>query len=114
MKHDETRLRAAGASKTVRSKRGAKDEIDANRLTASILAPFDKADFEPGMTADDISARFGPSREAAEKRLKEFERIYRRRNGLPGRCRLASSIFCSRKGARATGSQVSLTQPLRR
>jgi IrrE N-terminal-like domain len=83
LKHAETRLRAPNSNKAVRSRRGAKDEVDANRLTASILAPFDKADFMPGMTATDISTRFGLSREAAEKRLKEFERIYRQRNGLP-------------------------------
>jgi Zn-dependent peptidase ImmA (M78 family) len=83
LKHRETRLRASGANTTVRSRRGAKDEVDANHLAASLLAPFDKADFEPGMTAADISARFGLSREAAEKRLKEFERIHRQRNGLP-------------------------------
>jgi IrrE N-terminal-like domain len=83
LKHGETRLRASGANKAVRSRRGAKDELDANRLAASLLAPFDKADFKPGMTANEIATRFGLSREAAEKRLKEFERIYRQRNGLP-------------------------------
>jgi hypothetical protein len=82
LKHGETRLRASTPNKAVRSRRGAKDEVDANRLAASLLAPFDKADFKPGMTASDISARFGLNREAAEKRLKEFERIYRQRNGL--------------------------------
>jgi hypothetical protein len=83
LKHSETRLRASGANSAVRSRRAAKDEVDANRLTASLLAPFDKADFKPGVTANDISARFGLSRDAAERRLKEFERIYRRRKGLP-------------------------------
>jgi hypothetical protein len=83
LKHGETRLRASASNKAVRSRRGAKDEADANRLAASLLAPFDKADFKPGMTASEISTRFGLGREAGEKRLKEFERIYRQRNGLP-------------------------------
>jgi len=81
-KHDETRLRAGSANAQVRSRRASQDEVDANRLTASILAPFDKAYFSPGMTADVIADRFGLSLEAAEKRLAEFERIYRRRNGI--------------------------------
>lgn len=83
LKHSETRLRTSSSDKRIRSRRGARDEIDANRLAASILAPFDKADFALGMTADEIAARFGLSREAAEKRVKEFERIYRQRNGMP-------------------------------
>ena len=83
LKHKETRFRAANINKRMYSRRTGRDEAEANHLTASILAPFDKADFKPGITADAIAARFGLSREAAGRRLKEFERIYRRRNGIP-------------------------------
>lgn len=111
LEHGETRLRASSSNKAIRSRRSAKDEVDANRLAASILAPFNKADFKPGMTADEISARFGLSREAAEKRLQEFERIYRQRNGLSRPLPPGSSIFCKLKSAKVTPSQASLTRP---
>jgi len=83
LKHGETRLRAANINEKTRSRRAAQDEIDANRLTASIIAPFDKANFRLGTTADVIAAQFGLSYEAADRRVKEFERVYRRRNGIP-------------------------------
>jgi hypothetical protein len=51
-------------------------------LAASILAPFDKAEFKPGTSVDSIAERFHLSRIAAERRLKEFERIYRSKNGI--------------------------------
>lgn len=82
LKHSETRLRASTPGKTIPSRRVGSDEIDTNRLAASILAPFDKANFKPGMSADSIVERFGLSRIAAARRLKEFERMYRRKNGI--------------------------------
>jgi hypothetical protein len=62
--------------------RTAQDEVAVNRLTASILAPFDKAEFKPGMNADDIQQKFGLSKEAATKRLEEYERMFRRKSGI--------------------------------
>jgi hypothetical protein len=82
LKHGETRLRASVPGKQIPSRRAGSDEVDTNRLTASILAPFDKADFNLGMSADSIVERFRLSRVAAERRLKEFERMYRRKNGI--------------------------------
>jgi hypothetical protein len=82
LKHGETRLRASTPGKRIPSRRAGSDEVDANRLAASILAPFDKAEFRPGTSADAIAERFRLSRTAAESRLKEFERIYRAKNGI--------------------------------
>jgi hypothetical protein len=81
LKHGETRLRASSPDKAVRSRRGAKDEVDANRLTASLLAPFDKADFKPGMTADDISGRFGFALAAEGEKLEVLDLVAVRRSG---------------------------------
>jgi hypothetical protein len=82
LKHGETRLRASTPGKRIPSRRTGADEVDANRSAASILAPFDKAEFSPGTSADAIADRFRLSRIAAERRLKEFERIYRAKNGI--------------------------------
>lgn len=79
LSHKETRLRASAAI----SRRGASDEIEAHRLTASIIAPFEKADFTLDTSIEDIQDRFGLSRQAAAKRLEEFQRLYRRKHGLP-------------------------------
>jgi IrrE N-terminal-like domain len=83
LKHKETRLRAAPSARRFASPEINRDEIDTNRLAANILAPFDKADFKPGMTANDIQERFGLSLQAATRRLVEFERMFRRKHGIP-------------------------------
>jgi hypothetical protein len=80
--HKDVRFRADALSKDRLSRRTALDEVAANRLTASILAPFDKAQYKLGMTVDDIQQRFGLSREAAAKRLEEFDRMFRRKAGI--------------------------------
>jgi hypothetical protein len=80
-KHEGVRYRAHAAQRKILSARSGRDEYEANRLTACILAPFDKANFKPGMTVDDVAIRFGLSREAAKIRLEEFERLYRRQRG---------------------------------
>jgi Zn-dependent peptidase ImmA (M78 family) len=82
LKHEDVRYRLAAFEKTPSSKSTGRDEFEAHRLTACILAPFDKADFKPGMTLDEIRTRFGLSWGAATKRLEEFERIYRRKHGI--------------------------------
>jgi IrrE N-terminal-like domain len=81
--HRETRLRVAAPQYRGRKRDVARDETSANRLTAALLAPFDLAEFAPGCAATEISKRFGLSAPAAETRLREFERIYRRRHGIP-------------------------------
>jgi Zn-dependent peptidase ImmA (M78 family) len=80
--HKEVRLRADASSKNLPSRRTRPDEIAANRLSASILAPFEKAEFKPGMSVDDIRQKFGLSTEAATKRLEEYGRIFRRKSGI--------------------------------
>jgi Zn-dependent peptidase ImmA (M78 family) len=83
LKHPETRLRAAASARRFDSREVKRDELDAHRLAASILAPFDKADFKLGMSVEDIQERFRLSRPAAVKRVQEFERMYRRKHGIP-------------------------------
>jgi len=82
-KHQGVRYRAHELQIRVLSANSGEEEFEANRLTACILAPFDKAEFKPGMSADEIAARFGLSRESAKLRLQEFERLYRRQRGMP-------------------------------
>jgi hypothetical protein len=112
LRHKETRLRA---SNQLSSKRSGRDEVDTNRLTASILAPFEHADFEPGMSTDYIARKFGLSRPAAEKRLEEFGRMYRKKHGL--RRELPPGIYDflaaqKRKGFKITSiSDASLLPP---
>jgi Zn-dependent peptidase ImmA (M78 family) len=82
LKHKEIRYRALATARNYLSSSTNRDEAHANRLTASLIAPFDKADFKPGTTVNDLRRRFNLSHEAAKRRLEEFERIYRRRNGI--------------------------------
>jgi hypothetical protein len=82
LEHKDVRFRAQPAAQNRLSHQTNKDEAGANRLTASLLAPFDKANFKPGTTVDDVRNRFGLSHEAAKRRLVEFERIYRAKHGL--------------------------------
>jgi Zn-dependent peptidase ImmA (M78 family) len=83
--HREIRLRATAVASKLKlfSRRTQRDETEADRLTACILAPFNKADFKLGTSSDDLMRRFGLSRIAAEIRLEQFERLYRRMHGLP-------------------------------
>jgi Zn-dependent peptidase ImmA (M78 family) len=83
LQHQDVRYRAAVSIKIKSSWSTRRDEFEAHRLTACILAPFNKANFKPGMTANEIRMLFGLSPEAARRRLEEFERIYRRKHGIP-------------------------------
>ena len=80
--HKEIRYRASAEARNHLSWNTNRDEAQANRLTASLIAPFDKAAFKPGMTIIEVSKKFNLSLPAATKRLEEFERTYRRRNGI--------------------------------
>jgi hypothetical protein len=83
LKHKATRLRSSVQKADRFSSRHAdRDEVNANRLAASILAPLNKVDFKPGMTADYLREQFGLSRQAAERRLREFDRMYRQKHGI--------------------------------
>jgi len=81
LRHKETRLRAP--AKQFSSRRTGRDESDTNRLTASLMAPFNKADVTPETSVEGIQERFGLSRLAATKRLEEFRRMFRKKNGTP-------------------------------
>lgn len=82
LKHEGVRYRANAPLRNLLSSTNGPDEHEAHRLTACILAPFDKADFKPGMTKDEIVTRFGLSGDAAKRRLEEFEPLWRRRRGI--------------------------------
>lgn len=82
LKHKELRFRSNIANTNRLSRQTNKDEVDTNRLTASILAPFDKADFDQTTTVDDLRRRFGLGAEAATRRLEEFRRLFRRQHGI--------------------------------
>jgi Zn-dependent peptidase ImmA (M78 family) len=71
-RHQQVRFRSSAASKARPSASAGKDEFEANRLAACLVAPFDKSGFHPGTTVDDLRRRFDLSQEAAEKRLAEF------------------------------------------
>jgi Zn-dependent peptidase ImmA (M78 family) len=103
--HKEVRFRADVLNKNRFSWRTGQDEVAVNRLTASILAPFDKAEFKPGMNADDIQQKFGLSKEAATKRLEEYERMFRRKSGIHRKLPPGVTDFLlqqKRKGHRVT------------
>jgi len=113
--HKEVRYRATAPAKNQLSRTAGQDEFEAHRLTACILAPFDKADFKLGTTADDIRNRFGLSQEAAVKRLKEFEQLYRRKHGIHRQLPPGVIDFLAtqkRKGYRVTS--LDATDPLPR
>jgi hypothetical protein len=80
LKHKETRLRAS--VRQFSSRQTSHDEADAHRLTASLIAPFDKADFSLDSTLEDVQSRFGLSRAAAARRLEELQRMFRRKHGI--------------------------------
>jgi len=82
LKHQEVRYRANAAAQSRLSPSTNRDEFEAHRLTASILAPFKKSDFAPSTSVEDICQRFGLGQQAATKRRQEFERMYRQKNGV--------------------------------
>jgi Zn-dependent peptidase ImmA (M78 family) len=60
-----------------------RDETQAHKFAAALLAPFNRANFSLQTTAQQVAIKFGISLPAAEQRIEEFARIYRRQNGLP-------------------------------
>jgi hypothetical protein len=59
-----------------------RDETEANRLTAAIMAPYHKANFTLDTTPAEIARRFNLSAPAAKARHDEFARMYRRDNNI--------------------------------
>jgi Zn-dependent peptidase ImmA (M78 family) len=82
LRHKEVRFRANASINNRLSRRTGQDEIAVNRLTASILAPFEKAEYKPDMTVEEIQEKFGLSRQAATKRLAEYARMFRQKSGI--------------------------------
>jgi hypothetical protein len=79
LRHKETRLRTSPSARQFESRQVSHDEASANRLTASIIAPFHRADFKPAMSIEDVQERFGLS---PTKRLEELNRMFRRKHGI--------------------------------
>jgi len=59
-----------------------REEVQADKLAAVLLAPFHRVDFSLQITAEQLEKRFGLSRPAARLRLEEMARIFRRRHQL--------------------------------
>jgi Zn-dependent peptidase ImmA (M78 family) len=59
-----------------------RDEAQAHRFAAALLAPYHLVDAPLETTAEEIASRFNISRSAAEKRKPELERMYRRAHGI--------------------------------
>jgi Zn-dependent peptidase ImmA (M78 family) len=83
LNHQQTRNRSNASrniekiAQTIR-----RDEAQAHRFAAAFLAPFHQANFSPQTTAQQVATKFGISLSAAERRVEEFTRIYRRQNGV--------------------------------
>jgi Zn-dependent peptidase ImmA (M78 family) len=59
------------------------DESEANRFAAAFLCPSDRANYVPGMTADQLAEKFDVSLEVARIRLEVLKRMYYRKNRIP-------------------------------
>lgn len=60
-----------------------RDEAQANKLAAALLAPFYKAAFGSDTTCDMVQKRFGLSCTTAQHRFEELSHLYRLKNNLP-------------------------------
>lgn len=60
-----------------------RDEKQANKLAASVLAPYHRTEFSLATTAEQLMERFGLSAPAASIRAEEMAGIFRRLNKLP-------------------------------
>jgi Zn-dependent peptidase ImmA (M78 family) len=108
--HQQIRNRSAVASKIERiAPTIRKDETQAHRFAASFLAPFHRANFTLATTAQEIADRFGISLRAANLRLEEFVRIYRRSNQAPRA--LPPGVIDFLKEAQKKGHKVTSLPP---
>jgi Zn-dependent peptidase ImmA (M78 family) len=60
-----------------------RDETQANKLAAAIIAPIHMADFSLATSAQQLMVRFGLGAKAAAKRVSEMAGVFRRRHGIP-------------------------------
>jgi Zn-dependent peptidase ImmA (M78 family) len=81
-----------------------RDETQAHRFAAALLAPLHRAEFSPQTTAKQIAARFGISLQAAGARLEELGRIYRRLQGI--KRQLPNSVIDLLAEARRKGHKI--------
>jgi Zn-dependent peptidase ImmA (M78 family) len=81
-----------------------RDEVQAHKFAAAFLAPFHRANFSPLTTAQQIATRFNISLSAANQRIEEFARIYRRLNGLARP--LPSSVIDFLQSAQRKGHMI--------
>jgi len=108
LNHQRTRNRSSSSS-TLRSVEKIaqtirRDEAQAHRFAAALLAPFHRANFSLQTTAQQVALRFDISLDAANRRIEEFTRIYRRLNGLARP--LPSSVIDFLKAAQRKGHMV--------
>lgn len=84
LRHRHVRNRSQGqrakTERTVSSIR--RDEDEANKLTATLMAPFHRAEFTTETTPEQIANRFGLSNKAAVRRHEELGKLYRQANNL--------------------------------
>lgn len=59
-----------------------RQEAEARRFAATMMAPYDLVGYRPDMTVDELIRLSGLPRRAAEFRLNELGRIHRRRTGV--------------------------------
>jgi len=81
-----------------------RDEAQAHKFAAALLAPFHRANFSLKTTTQQIATRFDISLDAANRRIEEFTRIYRRLNGLARP--LPSSVIAFLKAAQRKGHTI--------
>jgi Zn-dependent peptidase ImmA (M78 family) len=81
-----------------------RDEAQAHKFAAALLAPFHRANFSLQTTAQQVATRFDISLDAANRRIEEFTRIYRRLNGLARP--LPSSVIDFLKAAQRKGHMI--------
>lgn len=59
-----------------------RDEIQANKLAAAVLAPFHRTEFTLATSAQQLMKRYGLSTSAASRRVEEMARIFRRQHNM--------------------------------
>lgn len=59
-----------------------RDEFQASRFAAAFRAPYHLANYQPGMTAHDLAQKFNLTVRAADIRLEQIEKMYRRENKI--------------------------------
>lgn len=80
LKHTGTRNFSETKTRTeLFSQTAMRQEAEARRFAATVIAPYALVHFRPDMTVEELMATAGLPRQAAKYRLNELGRIYRRR-----------------------------------